>query len=152
MECQEIMHPVETHLYADDPASAAINFMLEKHTGIAPVIDRSGVFVGVISGDRLAHFLLPKTVSMMRGKKNASYFRESREEHRERLHALRECTLEDLVDTHVTVAHPDTGVINAILILSERQQVVPIVERGTRKLLGAISFFTILNALEEGER
>lgn len=152
MECQEIMHPVETPLYADDPAATVIDFMLTKHTGMVPVTDRSGVFVGVVGGDRLAHFLLPKTVSMMRGKKNASYFRESREELSERLHALRECTIADLVDTNVKVAHPDTGLINAIMILSERQQVVPIVERGTRKLLGAISFFTVLNALAGDER
>ena len=151
MECQDIMHPVETHLYADDPAAKIIDFMQEKHTGLAPVIDRDGVFVGMISGDRLAHFLLPRPISMMRGKKNASYFRESREELRERLHALRGHTVLDLVDTHATVAHPDTGLIDAILILSDRQHVVPIVERETNKLLGAISFFTILNALEDGE-
>jgi len=148
MECQEIMHPVETHLYADDPAAKIIDFMQEKHTGLAPVIDRDGLFVGMISGDRLVHFLLPRPISMMRGARNASYFRESREELRERLHSLRAHTIMDLVDTHVTVAHPDTGLIDAMLILSDRQHVVPIVERGSNKLLGAISFFTILNALE----
>ena len=149
MECQEIMHAVETHLYADDPASKVIDFMLEKGTGEVPVVDRNDVFVGLLSTDRLAHFALPKTVSMMRGKKNASYLRESRQELGERLQALRDRTIGDLVDAHVTVAYPDTGLTDAILILSEGQDVVPIVERESNRLLGAISFFTILNALKE---
>lgn len=142
------MHPIEIRLYADDIASTAIDFMVEKHMGLVPVVDRNEVFVGLLSGDRLMHFMLPKTVSMMRGQKYASFIRESREELRERLDELRQRPIGELVDVNVKVAYPDTGLTDALINLSEKQHVVPIVERETRRLVGAISFFTVLNVLE----
>ncbi|MBC8391839.1 MAG: CBS domain-containing protein [Deltaproteobacteria bacterium] len=149
MECQEIMNPIKTSLFAEDPASTAIDFMLEKHMGLVPVVDKDGVFVGLLSGDRLMHFMLPRTVSMMRGKKYAGFVRESREELKERLDELRLRTIGELVDRFASVAYPDTGLIDAMIMLSEKQNVIPIVERETKKLVGAISFFTILNKIEE---
>mgnify|MGYP001185479014 FL=1 len=149
MECKDLMQSIHTKLFAEDPSSTAIDFMIEKHVGLAPVVDREGVFVGLLSGNRLMHFMLPKSLSMMRGKKYASYLRESKQELRERLNELRKKTIGDLLDRNVKVAYPDTGLIDAIVNLSERQYVVPVVERETNKLLGAISFFTVLNALKE---
>lgn len=148
MECRDIMQSTETRLYAEDPAATAIDFMMEKHMGLVPVVDKNDVFVGFLSGDRLMYFMLPKTVSMMRGKKYASFVRESREELLERLTELRQRPIGDLVDRRAAVAYPDTGLIDALITISEKQYVVPVVERKTHKLLGAISFFTVLKALE----
>ena len=88
---------------------------------------------------------------MMRGKKYATYLRESREELRERMEELRQRSIGELVDRNVTVVYPDTGLIDAMLLISEKQYMVPIVERETNKLVGAISFFTILKALRENK-
>ncbi|CAN2040385.1 CBS domain-containing protein [Candidatus Magnetomoraceae bacterium gMMP-15] len=151
MECNEIMNPVKIHLFAEDPSSKAIDFMNKKHIGLVPVVNRDNVFVGLLSGDRIIHFILPRTISMMRGKQYAGYLRESCEELKERLDELCQHPIGDLVDSNVMVAYPDTGVIDAMLIISEKQYVVPIVERETNKLVGAISFFTILNALKGKE-
>jgi len=60
MECREIMHPIETVLYAENPASTAIDFMWDKRSGLVPVVDRNEVFIGLLSGDRLIHFMLPR--------------------------------------------------------------------------------------------
>ena len=63
--------------------------------------------------------------------------------------ALRQRSIGELVDRFATVAYPDTGLTDAMIMLSEKQNVVPIVDRKTKKLVGAISFFTILNAIGE---
>lgn len=149
MECRHVMRPIHTRLFADDPAGMAIDFMRAKHMGLVPVVDRDAVFVGLLSGDRLMHFMLPTAVAMMRGKKYASYVRESAEDLRERVADVRTRRIGDLVDRDVAVAYPDTGLVDAMILLSEKQFVVPVVARGSRKLLGAISFFTVLDALEE---
>ncbi len=47
------------------------------------------------------------------------------------------------------MVHPDTPLIDAILQLSQNHNVVPVVDPDSGKLLGAISFFTVLKALEE---
>lgn len=143
------MAPIKISLYADDLASTAIDFMMEKHMGLVPVVDRDNVFVGLLSGDRLMHYMLPKTVSMMRGQKYASFVRETPEDLQERLDELRQRPIGELVEQNAKVAYPDTGLTDAIINLSEKQFVIPVVERVTNKLLGAISFFSVLHALKE---
>ena len=152
MDCQTVMRPTQHRLYADEPAGSAIDFMVTKRMGLVPVVNREDTFVGLLSGDRLMHFMLPKTITMMRGTKRASYLRESREELQERLAKLRERPIEELVDRRVKVAYPETPLVDALMLLSDKQYVVPVVDHDGR-LMGAISFFSVLNALiEEQER
>ncbi|MBT6096143.1 MAG: CBS domain-containing protein [Rhodospirillaceae bacterium] len=146
MDCKTVMGPVAVPLYADDPASTAIDFMREKRTGLVPVVDREGTFVGLLSGDRMMHFMIPRAITMMRGKKHASYLQESPAELQARLDSLRGQTIGDLVDPDVKVAHEDTPFIDAMLLISEKQFVVPVVD-ADNKLVGAISFFTLLHFL-----
>ena len=149
LDCQSIMRRTTTSLYEDDPVSTAIDFMVERHMGLVPVVDRDEVYVGEISGDRLMHAMLPQMLRVVRGIKRASYLRESLEDMEERLHDLGRQPIGSLIDRHVPVVHPDTPLIDAILLLSQNHNVVPVVDPESGKLLGAISFFTVLKALEE---
>ena len=149
MDCQSIMRRTATPLYDDAPLSTAIEFMVEKRMGLVPVVDRNEAFVGQLSGDRLMRALLPKAFTYVRGVDNVSYVRESLEELRERLEDLRNMPVGSIIDRQVAVVHPDTSLTEALLLMSKNQNVVPVVEEGTGKLLGAISFFTVLDALME---
>lgn len=148
MDCKTVMGPVAVPLYADDPAGTAIDFMREKRSGLVPVIDRDGKFVGLLSGDRMMHFMIPRAITMMKGKKRASYLRESPAELQARLDRLREQTIGDLVDPDVKVAREDTPFIDAMMLISEKQFVVPVLDKDDR-LVGAISFFTLLHFLHD---
>jgi len=147
-----MMAPIKTTLYADEPAAKAIDFMLEKHMGLVPVTERDGTFSGLLSGDGMMHAMLPRSVSAMRHVKrvlkHASYLDETAEEMCERLELLREKTTGDLVDRHVKTVGPDTPLIDALMLISAKQYVVPVVDR-ENKLLGAISFFSVLHGLRE---
>lgn len=152
MDCKTMMAPIKTSLYADEPAGRAIDFMVEKHMGLVPVTERDGTFAGLISGDSLMQFMLPKAVSAMsqikRGMQSASYLDESAEELLERLEAVREKTIGELADHDVTAVHPDTPLIDALMLIRHKQYVVPVVD-DENKLLGAISFFSVLYGLNE---
>ena len=149
MDCQSIMRHTATPLYDDAPLSTAIEFMVEKRMGLVPVVDRNEAFVGHLSGDQLMRAMLPKTFTYVRGMDNVSYVRESREELQERLEDLKSKPVGSIIDRHATVVHPDTTLAEALFLMSKHQNVVPVVEEGTGKLLGAISFFTVLDALME---
>ncbi len=151
MDCKTVMGPVAVPLYADDPASSAIDFMREKRSGLVPVVDREGTFVGLLSGDRMMHFMIPASIHMMRGKKRASYLQESPAELQSRLDSLRNQTIRDLIDPDVKVAHEDTPFIDAMLLISEKQFVVPVLDKND-KLVGAISFFTLLHFLSDEQK
>jgi len=150
VDCKTVMAPIKTCLYAEDPAGSAIDFMVEKHMGLVPVTDRAGTFVGLVSGDQLMGHLLPRTISAMgrmkRGMKQASYFQESAADMNKRLEALRDIKIGDLVDKDTQVAYPDTPLIDALMLIQKKQYVVPVVDE-KYKLLGAISFFSVLYAL-----
>ncbi len=148
MDCKTVMGPVPVPLYADDPAATAIDFMAEKRTGLVPVVDRAGVFVGLLSGDRMMHFLIPRAITMMPGRKRASFLHEDADELQARLDKLRDKTIGDLVDPNVKVVREDTPFIDAMLLISEKQFVVPLLD-AANKLVGAISFFTLLHYLRD---
>ena len=143
------MTPISVSLYADDPLSSAIDFMMDKHMGLVPVVDRDDSFVGLLAGDRLMHAILPPTLTYVRGMTRVSYLRESREDLAERLDDLRTKPIRAVVDTHVKTVRPDSPLIDALMLLSQKQHVVPVVEPEGGRLVGAISFFTVIGAVEE---
>jgi len=152
MDCKTMMAPIKTSLFADEPAGTAMDFMVEKHMGLVPVTERDGTFAGLISGDGLISGMLPKSLSslshMKGGMTHASYLDESAEEMQERLEKVRDKTIGELVDPHVKTVTPDTPLIDALMLITSRQYVVPVVNE-QNKLLGAISFFSVLYGLRE---
>ena len=152
MDCKTMMAPIRTSLFADEPAGKAMDFMIEKHMGLVPVTERDGTFAGLISGDSLMRFMLPKAVSTMsrikHGMQHASYLDESAEEMQERLEAVRGKTIGELADRDVETVTPDTPLIDALMLITGKQYVVPVIDEGDR-LLGAISFFSVLYGLRE---
>lgn len=150
LTCREVMHPTTTPLYADEPLGKAIDFIMERHMGLVPVVDRQERFVGFLSGERLMRALLPKHLTMVRGLDRMGYLRESREELRERLDDLAQQPISTVMESRAKVVHPDTPLIEAHTLLADTQFVVPVVDPDNGRLLGAISFFTIL-ALLRGE-
>lgn len=149
LTCREVMHPTTTPLYADEPVGTALDFIMERHMGLVPVVDRQERFVGVVSGERLMRALLPRHLTMVRGLDRMGYLRESREELRERLDELAQRPLADVMEPRAEVVYPDTPLIEAHTILAGTQFVVPVVDRDNGRLLGAISFFTILALLRD---
>ena len=158
MDCKTVMAPIKTQLYADELAGNVIDFMVEKHMGLVPVTERDGTFAGLISGDGLMKFLLPRTLTAMGGglfrkrgfalHKRASYLDESAADMKERLDDVRERPIRDMLEKKVKVAHPDTPLIDALMMIKDKQYVVPVVD-DENKLVGAISFFSVLYGLYE---
>ncbi len=152
MDCKSVMAPIKTSLWADDPAGTAIDFMVEKHMGLVPVVERDGTFAGLISGDSLMQGMLPKAISTMsrvkRGMTHASYLDETAEEMQERLDAVRGKTIGELTDQNVTSVTPNTPLIDALMLITGKQYVVPVVD-DDNKLIGAISFFSVLYGLNK---
>jgi CBS-domain-containing membrane protein len=150
LTCREVMRPITTSLFVDELMGRAIAFIQERHMGLVPVVDRQERFVGFLSGDRLMRALLPRHLTMVRGLDRMGFLRESAEELRERLDALALRPIGELMDPRAEVVHPETPLVEAQRILAGTQFVAPVVDPLSGRLLGAISFFTIL-ALLRGE-
>lgn len=157
MDCKTVMAPIKTSLFTDELAGDVIDFMVEKHMGLVPVIERDGTFAGLISGDSLMKFLLPRSLTAITGgvshrgfkvHKSASYLNETAEEMQVRLDELRTRSIGDMLDRKVKTAQPDTPLIDALMMIKDKQYVVPVVD-DDKKLVGAISFFSVLYGLRD---
>ena len=154
MDCKTVMAPIKVSLYTDETAGQVIDFMVEKHMGLVPVTERDGTFAGLISGDSLMAFLLPKSLSALGtlfrhgAMKRVSFLHETAEDMKERLDALRDRPISEILDRKAKVATPDMPLIDALMMIKDKQYVVPVVDED-RKLVGAISFFSVLYGLNE---
>ena len=149
MLCNTIMHSPPHRLYADNTIQEAIDLLLEHHMFSVPVVDRNEIFLGEISTRDLTGLLLPMSLTMEGGLRNTGFVRESLGELKERLAEISGHHLEPYIDTDVSVVHPDSPLIDALMLLFDKDIRVPVVERNGRKLLGSISFMTLLRTLEE---
>lgn len=151
MDCRTCMSPVKTQLYADQPAGSVIDFMREHHMELVPIVDRENRYVGMLSASTLMRHLLPRSISMMRGIKHASYLRESPQDLHERMQEIREKTLAELVTPYAQTVHPEAALADALMAINDQQFVVPVVDDDD-KLVGAISYFSIMHAVEQAMR
>jgi CBS-domain-containing membrane protein len=147
MDCRTCMSPISTPLYTDQPAGTIIDFMRQHHLECVPIVDRDNKFVGLVSTEKLMRMLLPKSLSMMRGIKHASYLHESANDLQDRINDIRSRLIGDLVDTYTQTVHPEASLSDALMVISDRQYVVPVVDNN-RRLVGAISYFSIMHAVE----
>ncbi|MCK5165951.1 MAG: CBS domain-containing protein [Rhodospirillaceae bacterium] len=154
MDCKTVMAPIKVSIYADELASVVIDFMVEKHMGLVPVVERDGTFAGLISGDSLMAFMLPRTLTTMAkshpraGMHKVSFLNETAHEMQERLNGLRGRPISEMVDHNVDTVRPETPLIDALMMIKSKQYVVPVVD-DENKLVGAISFFSVLYGLNE---
>jgi CBS-domain-containing membrane protein len=145
------MRPIATYFYADDPAGPLIDFIQNQHIGMVPVVDRDRRYIGMVSGERMAIRLLPGSLTMIRGAKRLGYLNETPEELAERLADLRRQPIRALLDPRAAAVHPEAPLAETLDLLATRQRVVPVVDDDGR-LLGAISFFSILRMLDDVPR
>jgi CBS-domain-containing membrane protein len=147
------MGPVTTPLYTDQSAGTVIDFMRQHHLEFVPIVDRANKFAGLVSTEKLMRMLLPKSIGMMRGVQHASYLRESAKDFQARMDTIRSRRIGDLLDSQVKTVHPDASLVEALTVISRRQYIVPVVD-DNGVLVGAISYFSIMHALEaaQGQR
>jgi CBS domain-containing protein len=142
------MHSPPTHLYLENTVHEAIELLIEHHMYNVPVVDRNEIFVGEISVKRLMGLLLPVSLSMEQGLRNTSFMRESLEDIKQRLDAVRDRPIAPYIATDITVVYPDSPLIDALMLLFHKYIRIPVVNREDGRLVGGISLITLLRALE----
>ena len=154
MDCKSVMAPIKVNLFTDQTVGEVMDFMVEKHMGLVPVTHRDGTYAGMISGDHLMKYMLPRVLTTVgtgvrrASMQSASYLDESATEIQERLDSLRRRTIGEVLETEAKTVSLGAPLINALMMIKGKQYVVPVVD-DAGKLQGAISFFSVLYALRE---
>ena len=134
-------------LRPDDTVGHAIATVLEHRVLDLPVVDSKGHLIGILKVDRLLAGLLPKAAMLGDALPDLSFVSDTVEQLGEKLTALEPKKVRDVMEQPEPVVHPDTHIVEMVLLLQRGANALPVVERKDRRLVGMVSTRDILTAL-----
>ncbi len=144
------MNPEPVVLRTDDTIAEAAQQILNKQRRSLPVVDDDGVFQGMLTANCLLYLCLPSAVTMSGGLDRVSFVKNSLEELAERLKRhLDEPVTRCLKTENVAVVHPETPIVETLLILYRAKANLPVVDEKTHRLVGMISYFGVGRTIME---
>ncbi|PLY14779.1 MAG: hypothetical protein C0631_09680 [Sedimenticola sp.] len=143
MNAAAVMDPHPTVLKPTDKISTAARFIMENRYRNLPVVDDEGCYLGVFGVNCLLKLVLPKPVLMEKGLKNISFIHESLEDLHNRFREIEDQDISVCMNTDIATVRPDTPLLETLLLLHDTRTSIPVLEPGSCKLLGMISYWDV---------
>jgi len=143
MKASAVMDPNPTTLKPTDSIQHAAGFIMQYRYRNLPVVDENFCYLGMFGVNCLLKQVIPKAVLMDRGLKNVSFIHESFEDLYERFNEVRHHPISICMNNEILPVSPDTPLIEILLQLYETRSSIPVVEPGSCKLLGMISYWDV---------
>lgn len=143
MTAATIMLTNPTVLKPTDFISTAASYIMEHRYRSVPVVDEDGCYMGMFGVNCLLRQVLPKAAIMEDGLDNVSFIHETLADLHDRLREVEDEPVTVCMNTNVETVAPDTPLIETLLLLYQTKTSIPVVEPGTCKLLGMISYWDV---------
>lgn len=152
MTAKLFMNPNPVILRTSDTIARGAELIMAKQRRDLPVVDDEGRFQGMLTANCLLYLVLPKAATMERGLDALPFVQYSLDDLRERLKKYMDKPITlCLKKKSVAVVHPDTPMLETLLILYHARSNLPVVEKNTGKLVGTISYYNVgAKIMEEG--
>jgi len=152
MTAKQFMNPNPVILRTSDTIAQGVAQIMAKQRRDLPVVDEEGRFKGMLTVDCLLYLVLPKAVTMKYGLDDMSFVHESLDNLRMRLKKYMDKPITlCLKEKDIAVVHPDTPMLETLLILHRAKANLPVVEKDTGRLVGTISYYSVgAKIMEEG--
>ncbi len=147
MTAQTIMNANPVVLHPADTVGTAARYLVSHHLRHVPVVDEEGRYLGVFGIFSLLQLMLPKAATVDRGLKSLSFVGDSVEELREHLRAVAGESVLSGLRKGIPVVHPDTPLMETVLLLLRTRIALPVVEKDTGRLVGMISSWDALQQI-----
>ena len=141
MTAASIMDPNPVVLKPTNVISTAAKYIMENRYRNLPVVDDNGCYMGIFGVNCLLRLVLPKAAIMEKGLDSVSFMHESLADLHNRLREVEEQPMTLWMNTEVETVSPDHPLVETLLILYRTKTSIPVVEPGTCKLLGMISYW-----------
>jgi CBS domain-containing protein len=135
-------------LRENDSIADAARRMYDRRVSDLPVVDRAGKLVGLLKLDRLLAGLLPAAALLGYGVPDLAFVADDFEALRRKAKRLGSAKVRDFMVKPEPVVHPDTAPVEIVLQLYRGANDIPVVERGSGKLVGMVSARDVLAALQ----
>ncbi|PID63481.1 MAG: hypothetical protein CR974_01820 [Gammaproteobacteria bacterium] len=160
LTCRDLMLQDQVTLHPEDTVSKAFRLMRSKGMRFLPVVDDHGQYVGVFTSPTLIRLLLPPAVTIDVGGKNLhkglndlKFFNMSKEKFSEALDGVKGDAVKNYLSDpdNIPVTHPDTPIMEGILLLHKHKRHVILVEPDTRQFVGVLSINSSLRNIFDEE-
>jgi CBS domain-containing protein len=135
---QTIMDPNPIVLHPTDTIGTAARYILSHRLRHVPVVDEQGRYLGIFGIYSLLRLILPKAATMEKGLKDISFIPCTVEELRDQLHEVEGNSVMTCLRKDIPVVHPDTPLLETVLLLLDSRIALPVVDKGTGRLVGKI--------------
>ena len=142
MNASEVMDPNPTTLKPTDSIQFAAKYIMERRYRSLPVVDDDFCYLGMFGVNCLLKQVIPKAV-FVHGLENVSFIHESLEDLYQRFADVKDEPISVCMNNNIHSVSPDTPLTDTLLQLHETRASIPVVETGTCKLLGMISYWDI---------
>jgi CBS domain-containing protein len=149
MKVGEIMNRAPVTVRNDQTFGEAFRVLVETRHTILPVVDADGVYRGIFDLHDIWTVLLPKAAKLSRKSiEDLSFVSSSLEKMKEQIADSASLPIEQFVTAaDVPPIYPDSPVIQAVLLLDEFGETIAVVDRQTKKLVGVIAAWQVLDIL-----
>jgi CBS-domain-containing membrane protein len=142
MKAADVMDPKPTTLKATDTIECGAKIIMEKRYRSIPVVDENNCYVGMFGVNCLLKQVMPKAV-FLHGLDNIDFIHESFDELYERFAEVKDKPIEFCMNREIVPVSPADPLTKTLLHLYETRAAIPVVEPGSCKLLGMISYWEV---------
>ncbi len=150
MTATAVMNTQPVVLKVTDTVAMAASHIMRRRFRNLQVVDEEGRHVGVFGIGCLLRLSLPRAVTLEHGLDSAPYVSDTLDQMSSRLMAVAGDPVSKYMDTHVRVVHPDTLLMETLLMLYQTRSSLAVVERESGKLVGVISYWEVLQKVAGG--
>lgn len=124
---------------------------LQHRVSALPVTDADGKLIGIFTVDRLLKLLLPAAATVNSGLLDLSFVSDTLEHVREKMRSIAEHPVSRHLEQPPRAVHPDTPLMEVMLLLYRGENDLPVTDERSGKLLGIVSAIDILRAVQGAE-
>jgi len=147
MRCAAIMTVDPLTLRDTMSVAEAVRILVAHRHLSVPVVDRDGHYVGMFGTDDLLNLVVPRVALAGNLASNLRFIDNDPKILGARFQALKDRPVREVADPNSVVLAPDTPQVEAFRIFCRNHASLPVVEPGSRKLLGVVSYWDVLGAV-----
>lgn len=146
--CRSIMSAPHAVLKPTDTLLFGLQAIVQHRLPALPVVDADQRYVGMLPRSRLIGLALPRVLSHEDENHplgrilQVGFIQDTLADLQERMDAVANDPVSQHLDPDVPVLSPETPLMNAMLFLHRRRNLLPVVENG--KLIGIVSVWDVL--------
>ena len=143
MNAAAIMECDHAVLKAHHKVRAAAECIMARRYRSVPVVDDDGRYLGVFGVNCLLRQVIPKAAIIEDGLDNLGFVNDTLADLHQRFREIETQPVSVCMSTDVPIVHPDTPLLETLLLLYRSKASLPVVERDGGLLVGVITYWGV---------